>query len=81
MDQCRGGQPIGDAYIFAAIDHQAIAGFQACAGFRFRPWERRAVFAMDRARLAHLNKRRDGDGAPDGDAPELTPEMFDAIFG
>lgn len=76
MDQCRRG----NGYAALPINHQDLAGFQACAGFRFRPWERRAILAMDRKRLAWLNKR-DEDGAPAGDAPELTPEMFDALFG
>ncbi|WP_428029813.1 hypothetical protein [Ancylobacter sp.] len=80
MDQCRGGLVCGDRYIYSSVTHADIAGFQACAGVQFRPWERRALLAMDRARLAWLNKRDDkATDKPKDD--DLTPEMFDALFG
>ena len=79
MDECRRG----NGYVALSINHQDIAAFQDCAGFRFRPWERRALVAMDKARRAWLNKRveKPDDDAPAADAPELTPEAFDALFG
>lgn len=78
MDQCRRG----NGYSADAINHADLAAFQTCAGFRFRAWERRAVFAMDRARLAWLNRpKEEGEAAAPDDVPGLTPELFDAMFG
>lgn len=81
MDQCRRG----NGYGADPVNHADLAGFQACVGRRFDPWERRAIFAMDRVRLAHLNKRDDKASTESAlaasDAPELTTELFDAMFG
>jgi hypothetical protein len=78
MDQCRRG----NGYNADAINHQDVSAFQDCAGLRFRPWERRAIFAMDRTRLAWLNKRDAGPGeVPAKDAPVLRHGMIGEMFG
>lgn len=85
MDMCRGGLAVGYSYIFSAITHQDVAAFQSCVDSRLSTWERRAIFEMDRVRLSHLNKRDDKASTESAlaasDAPELTTELFDAMFG
>ena len=74
IDQCRRG----NGYSADAINHSDLAAFQACAGRRFDPWERRAIFAMDRVRLAYINKAAT---PAEEDTPVLTAAGFDAMFG
>ena len=77
MDGCRTRDYFANA--FQPISHQDIAAFQDVSGFRLRAWERRAVFAMERVRLAWLNRppeQREADAAE-----VLTPEIFRTLVG
>ena len=80
MDGCRRY----DHFAGAAhpISHQDIAAFQDVSGFRLRHWERRAIFAMERVRVAWLNRspaQREADSA--ASSRPMTPALFDALFG
>lgn len=69
-----------------AISHHEIAEFSRLYGVRFKPWELRALDAMEIARLAFLNKRDEVPAEePSAQASvvqsaPMTPQLFDALF-
>ncbi len=63
------------------INHQDIAAFQDVSGFRLRSWERRAILAMERARLSWLNRSSEQrEAGKVASLRPMTPDLFDALF-
>jgi hypothetical protein len=77
----------GNGYSANAISHEEIAECGRLYGIQFKPWELRALDAMERARLLFLNLREDEPEAnpakgDDKSTPgqTLTPVLFKALF-
>lgn len=60
-----------------AISHQEVAACAGLYGVRLRPWEMRALDAMERARLVWLNLPEKERNKPQ----PMTPELFRSMFG
>jgi hypothetical protein len=73
----------GNGYGPNPISYSEIAAWSNLTGRAPRPWEVSALRAMDDTRIALFSAKQ---GAADDDAPptsqrELTPALFDALFG
>ena len=71
---------VGMTVFYQPIQHSEILAYQKLTGIVFKDWERRAIVKMDGVRREYLNQR-DGDDAPEVSSRNLTPDLFDALFG
>ena len=67
----------GNGYGANAVSYQEIDACARLYGVRLRPWEMRALDAMERARLVWLNT----DEKDRPSAQPMTPDMFRSLFG